>query len=427
MLLQTLPGVPAQGTRFIVRGDVTSEDTKAPLAGALVRIALPVHDMRDLRSRGEVEGVTVLEARSDQGGHFELQVPVSAQGSEAALDVFLPGFRSLWGPLMSGGDPRQVTFEPGASTELALKLPRALYVAGQVTDEEGAPVADVEVTATARHRRGYGYVTVTRTDAQGRFEVFDYDVRARGDKGAIELKHPGFKVAEVDDVYALADADRRSLKVVLKRGHTISGRVVSSRGEVVPDVMVEARFKDYQHRRAVTTDAAGRFSIEGLPSEPCTLLVHSMRLREKVRRDLQLDGDPSLELSLEPVVLKTEPATVKLLGMTLATVTEELKDAYDLYEARGVLILDPGPGHERLGIGTLEEGNRFWCVGEDREFKTLEDMVRRVLAESKMGSFGPGVRVVYDFKNLEMSGTNTQYMTLTDADLEELRAFVRSR
>jgi RNA polymerase sigma-70 factor (ECF subfamily) len=424
MLLQTLPGVPAQGTRFIVRGDVTSEDTKAPLGGALVRIALPVHDMRDLRSGGEAPGVTVLEARSDQGGHFELQVPTTAQGSEAAIDVFIPGYRSLWGPLMSGGDPRRVTLEPGASTELELRLPRALYVQGHVTDEEGAPVADVEVTALSRHGRGYGFVTVTTTDAQGRFEVYDYDVRAGGEKGAIELKHPGFKVAEVGDVYVLSEADRRDLKVVLKRGHTISGRVVSSKGEVVPGVMVEVKFKDYQNRRAVLTDAAGRFSIEGLPSEHCSLRVHSMKLKERVRRELDLDSDPSLELALEPIVFKVEPETVKLLGMTVATGSEELKDAYDCYEAACVVILDPGPDHRRFGIGVLAEGYQFWLVGEE-PVKTVEELAKKLLDESKRDSCG--VHVVYRFSDLEMSGTNTQYMKLTDADLEELRAFLRSR
>src|SRR5947209_20420062 len=106
-----------------------------------------------------------------------------------------------------------------------------------------------------------------------------------------------------------------------------------------------------------------------------------MKLHEKSRRTLELTSDPVLEVALEPVVLRAEPKKVKLLGMTLATVTDELRDAYDLSDASGVLILDPGKNPARLEIGMIHEGDRFWCVG-DQDVKTLEDFANGLLAEA---------------------------------------------
>lgn len=422
---QATGAIPAQGVRAIVRGHVVEAETHAPLAGALVRLALPVQDMRHVRA-GPIPGVTVLESRSDVGGRFELAIPDGATGSKASLDVMLPGYRSLSGSHMAGGAREEVAIEPGSTSEVAFELPRALFVAGLVVDEQERPVADVEVTATAQMKRGYGYVTVTRTDAEGRFEVYDYEKRAGGDRGQLELRHPGFKVATVQDVYRLADAERRAQRIVLVKGRSVSGHVLSSTGSAVAQVMVEMRFEDYRLRRAVHTDQEGRFRLEGLPADgrECTLLIHAKALGEKWRRRLVLDTDHVFEITLEPIRLRAEPEQVKLLGMTLVTVTEELKDAFDLNAAEGVMVLDPGEGHRRLGIGQLERGFRFWLVGETK-VTTVEDLARAILDPSIELRFG--VPVVYDFARVEFSGTNTQHMKLTDRDLEEVREFLERR
>jgi RNA polymerase sigma-70 factor (ECF subfamily) len=432
IVLQAAPGVAAQGVRTVLRGDMTDEDTKKAVADATVRVAVPPQEMWRLRSQHDVAGIAVLEAKTDHGGHFELQIPESAKGKKASIDVFVRGFLS--GAIaVFGADPHDVSIEPGEASEVSLELPRALYVAGQVVDEKSAPVAGVEVTAYSQRKRGgRSCVTVTATDADGRFEIYDFeiydfDVKSPGYKGQyrgeIEFKHPKFRRATIDDVYALTEADRGAQKIVLNRGHIVSGRVVSSAGNFVAGVMVEARFKDYTQRRAVITDQAGCFTLEGLPSDgECTLLVHDKKLKEKSRRKLEMSGDPVFEITLEPIVLKTEPEVVQLLGMKLANVTEELRDAYDLYEASGVLILDPGIAHARLGIGALEEGYRFWDVG-DAKIKTIAEMAREILKEVEAGP-DHGVRVVFDFAEVGFAGTRTSSLKLTEADLDELRKFV---
>ncbi len=107
--------------------------------------------------------------------------------------------------------------------------------------------------------------------------------------------------------------------------------------------------------------------------------------------------------------------------MMLATVNEELRDVYDLHEVSGVLILDPGADHARLDIGTLEEGDRFFYVG-NKNIATVEEMVKTLLDEASKAS-QDGSRVAYDFQRLSSSGSNTQYMRLSKSDIEELRKF----
>ena len=77
-----------------------------------------------------------------------------------------------------------------------------------------------------------------------------------------------------------------------------------------------------------------------------------------------------VNLRMEPVVLKNPPRPVSLFGMKLANMTPELQTVYDLDSPTGVLILDPGVNHLRLGIGELSPGDRFWMVGS-KEIKNL--------------------------------------------------------
>lgn len=103
----------------------------------------------------------------------------------------------------------------------------------------------------------------------------------------------------------------------------------------------------------------------------------------------------------------------------------ELKKIYNLDEARGVVILDPGSGYQRLGIGSLEPGYRIFMVGR-KVVRNLDEMVseiQRVESIDPPGNPNEGcrgsIRIVYDYRNGE--GTNTQRMRLRTEDIEELK------
>ena len=107
--------------------------------------------------------------------------------------------------------------------------------------------------------------------------------------------------------------------------------------------------------------------------------------------------------------------------MQLADVTPELKSAYDLFNDRGALILDPGKDSDRLKIGELAEGYVFWMVGNKR-IGSVREFVERILAETAgQNAEEYSVRVVYTFRTVDSVGTNTQYLKLTNDDLKQLQ------
>jgi hypothetical protein len=108
--------------------------------------------------------------------------------------------------------------------------------------------------------------------------------------------------------------------------------------------------------------------------------------------------------------------------MQLADETPELKAAYDLFQDRGAVILDPGHDFARLDIGDLAEGYCFWSVG-NKPVGGVRQFVDQILAETGGRDEAQySVRVVYSFKTTEFVGTNTQYLKLTKDDVQQLRA-----
>ena len=113
----------------------------------------------------------LLEARSDAGGDYRLEIPGIAERTTVSIDAMKPGYRRLVGTLMSGGDPRDVEVAPGKAAEASLILRPALYFAGIVVDEHGKPIPGVKIWANAAFGTGCGRGREDR-------EPFGWDVRA---------------------------------------------------------------------------------------------------------------------------------------------------------------------------------------------------------------------------------------------------------
>jgi hypothetical protein len=334
---------------------------------------------------------------------------------------------------MGGGDRRQATVGPGDTVGASFVLKRGLYVAGIVVDEQGKPVPDVHVTATEQEPTSYGYIAVTSTGSDGRFEIFDfplpYDEMAdRGTKGALEFEHDSFVVKTVPDVYTLGTDDQENMQVVLSTGRAVSGTLLDEKGKPAQAEMVEVIFDDEGvERKAVVTDAGGKFALTGLPSKKASLRCCVVNRRVKVRRDIVLDQDlAQVELRLEPWALKHEPKIVKLLGMEVADIDDELRDACDLGpKTTGVFIFDPGPRSARLGIGELAPGDYFWAV-EDARVASVRQFVARILSETAEDQRATGCHVAYTLRRPEYQASANPYMKLTADDVEGLRMLLKS-
>jgi len=409
-----------------VSGVVLAEDTGQPIAHALVQVASPSLDMRDVRG---VKRDYIYEGQTDREGRFNIQAP---HNGTISVDALAPGYESAGGGLMwlKNRDLYGLPFGPGQKQNLTIKLRPALCVAGVVVDEAGRTCSAVRVEATLRAPFAYGYVDITLTDTNGRFEIFDFKLKPGwrdGSKGQLSFTDPAMLRTVITDVYQLSDSERRTLRVTLRRGHDVKGRVTSATGDPVTALEVEAiPSEDDTEVKSSLTDSNGQFVIQGLPDGELTMRAHSLAMKQKVAAKARLAGaDITINLRLEPVVLKNPPRTVSLFGMKLADANAELQSVYDQDEPTGVIVLDAGTNCARLGVGGLAEGCRFWTVGlgkinNVREMATV--MSQLIDTTSMLEGHLTTVRVAY--MNRGSYYNDTAYLKLTWDDVNELKKLV---
>jgi beta-lactamase regulating signal transducer with metallopeptidase domain len=409
----------------ILRGRVTDE-AGAPLANVRVRVAIPAADMRFVDSSTPHKQ---LEAKSNTKGDYRLEIPEITKPTTISIDAMKPGYRRLVGTLMSGGDAKSVEVAPGTTAEASLILEPALYFAGVVVDEQGKPIPAVTISANASFARGSGGVERTASNSGGSFELFNYSVKPFASdgvsKGVVLFFHPDYINTNTGDVYALAPKEREALRIVLHRGHAVTGTVIDVNGRPVPNAMVKAVGEGWTYRKATLTDANGKFALRCLGEGLATLSARALDLTQKVSIPVAVNGDQNeLQVGLKPIPMPADLKKHAVLGMQLADVSPQLKSAYDLYFDRGAVILDPGKDSDRLNFGRLGEGYCFWEVGNTR-VGSVREFVNQVLTEATGQDAAEnavrGVRVVFSFSTVDGDGNNTQYLKLTKEDLEPLK------
>jgi len=294
--------------------EVRGKDGK-PLAGVLVRWNLMPYGLTGSDGRLPVPAATSeATLRLEDAGGFLAAVPVPAEGAEEKKEkglilVRLPAGRiitgrvldaasrkPLAGALVWGGDHRhvrtaadgrfslrvfgagEVTLDAAAAGHLhssaearpedssvTLTLQPSAALAGIVVDESGRPVPGAEIQA----RRAEGRFSDAPTQvpmlsgADGRFRLagltagLTYEVTARRD---------GFAPASVPvDVPITA---RAPLRIVLRRGSSMAGRLVTAAGEPVAGADLILRSVSWQVRWSpglqAQSDATGHFRFADL-------------------------------------------------------------------------------------------------------------------------------------------------------------------
>jgi len=418
----------------ILRGRVTNE-AGAPLPNVRVCVAIPGADMRLVDSTTPQKQ---LEAKSNTKGDYRLEIPGITKPTTISIDAMKPGYRRLVGTLMSGGDAKSVEVAPGATAEASLILKRALYVAGVVVDEEGKPISGVKIWANAVFGTSGGGVERTASRSDGAFELFNYPVNPRViqnelTKGFVGFSHPDYVHPGIGDIYALAPDKREALRIVMERGHELTGTVIDVTGRPVPNAMVKVAREGFFSNKVTMTDVDGKFALRGLSEGLTMLYARALDIKQTVHMPIADNGDQNdLEVRLKPISLPADLKRRAVLGMQLADVTPDLKSAYDLYFEHGAVILDPGNDSDRLKIGRLAEGYCFWEVGQQR-IGSVREFVNQILSEAAgqdaaknaaiFGDIGADrrVRVVYRFSTIDGDGNMTQFLKLTKDDLKQLQ------
>lgn len=391
-----------------------------------------------------VWSVQVAEGRVDRAGDLSV-VSASSRWAEATLDAHgrcrleVPaGGADLPHQVVVGDSWRVLSRLAAGPGRLEVVVRRAYWLAGVVLDPDGAPVAQAALEHTVvslgeglRFQTG---LQVSWSDAEGRFRAgpFDEDPQADAER------FPAFLIAGRDRLLVrvpgwapvrlvpsrVAAGERERQRVVLSRGLTLAGTLTDAAGQPLPDVPVVVEYgDDHELRRGARTDAQGRWRLERLSPGDARLLARAFERGAKVARDLVLaQDDLDVRLVAEEIRLARAPDLTRVLDLALCDVTDELRAAYDVPEHVHVLILEAGPGSERLGIGRIEPGSGLWHVGETA-VGSVREALERLLASPAAadGSLPERRRVVTTLWNERLRGTNTQHLRLSAEDRAALR------
>ena len=173
---------------------------------------------------------------------------------------------------------KQVTLK-GRETKLDVQLSAGQRVTGTVVTEGGAPVADAQVSAHGSGMRGGG----ARTAADGTFEM---DALPPG-RYRFTASKEGAGSGSLDDVDI---SSQQQVRITLRAGATISGRIIGLPPEELSLVKIDA----YAERGFVSgrADSSGNYRLEGAPTGSVTIYAevgsYNTALRTSQRRTVDV-------------------------------------------------------------------------------------------------------------------------------------------
>ena len=250
-----------------ISGTVVNEVDGTPIVGARVRVfgfrAVAIHK-RAFR-----------ETRTDENGHYIVQVPPGRYVASASAEGFNPEF---YDDARTLREATLIEVKPDShTTDIDFDLVPRSSIAGLVTDEDtGEPLAGALVEAF-KERALLDVVSRvavfrTKTDSLGQYVLSNlpagkYLVRAqaRGYLPEFWEESPDKKDAtllEVPENTHLTDID-----FTLMRGGSISGFVATERDSTpIPFALVRVFAENSRRFRSAHTDRDGRYVVDGLPS-----------------------------------------------------------------------------------------------------------------------------------------------------------------
>lgn len=205
---------------------------------------------------------------SDENGLVNITEPKNKRLADLTLWVTREGYV-----------PKIVTWRNGSPhpKTYTMRLDRALTIGGLISDEDGVPIANVNIRGPGiptdfppEHISFHTTESAVHSDAEGKwsspFVPLNYDTVR------LVLTHPDFEVNQTK-----VSIDRRSksdLKLVLRRGYRVSGIVKSKAGQPIAKAEIrEVRDRSRRQKHEAISAADGSFALNGLSGRRTVSLV----------------------------------------------------------------------------------------------------------------------------------------------------------
>jgi len=210
------------------------------------------------------------------------QPPADRDGIVLIPEADKPGDRGMNVFVAAEGHvPKCLMWHETTNTNYTIRLDPALSVAGTVVDEQGQPVAGVKLSIDGpginpderEHVAFNGGNSDALTDASGRW-VCPY-VPRNYETVTLILTCNGYTVTHASVPVAKPESGNATL--VIKRGFTVTGRVLDSEGRPVADATVRELHNSGGRKQSTRTAGDGTFIIHGVwvpdPAEPRMNLI----------------------------------------------------------------------------------------------------------------------------------------------------------
>ena len=206
-------------------------------------------------------------------------------------------------------DPEPVQARQGKTYTKTIKLDQKTSTIGIVTDQQGRPVANVIVTSKPTCEQS------DQTDTQGRFEIM-----WRDDPGDRATKRCVLAQDAAHNRAALVEmsAELSSMKIGLRPGYTIQGKVTDPPGRGLPTVTVQltASMPGWSTHagQAVYTDQQGRFEISALPHQT-DYFKYEIEVKAPGYGPIEIDSlpmakDPNSPIAVPTIVLQAADQSI---------------------------------------------------------------------------------------------------------------------
>ncbi len=212
------------------------------------------------------------------GGRFDLTIRRAGYARASVLGVEAP------------------TLQP-----LAVRLDRASKIRGEVVDSSGRPIGGATVWVHVQFTRGTSSMSQSAahatTSEDGRFVLEEVD------PGELRLsaEAEGYRSEELASLAVEPGRDLENVRVVMRPGATVSGRVTDGEGRPVADVMVGLAESgmSFSISSGGTTDAEGRYRLEGVAPGRRTVTARHDAF-QPATREIEVElGDNRLDLAFE--------------------------------------------------------------------------------------------------------------------------------